>query len=52
MNYVTGVVGRGGVTWSCVERNMKAIGIKEGMAQDRCTWRIFSGGMTCVSANA
>ena len=36
---VTGVVGRGAPRkmWkSCVERDMKAMGIKEGMVQDRC----------------
>ena len=43
---VTGVVDRGAPrkTWSCVEREMKAMGIKEGMAQDRCAWRNIIGG--------
>ena len=42
---VTGVVGRGAPrkTWSCAERDMKAMGIKEEMAQDRCAWRNITG---------
>ena len=38
---VIGVVDRGAPrkTWrSCVKRDMKAMGIKEEMAQDRCAW--------------
>ena len=52
---VTGVVSRGAQrkTWrSCVERDMKAMGIKEGMAQDRCAWRNISWGPTRASADA
>ena len=43
---VTGVVGRDAPrkTWrSCVGRDMKAMGIKERMVQDRCAWRNISG---------
>ena len=48
------VVGRGASrkSWSCVERDMKAMGIKEGMVQDRCGWRNITGGPTCASADA
>ena len=35
-----------------VERDMKAMGIKEGMAQDRFSWRIITGGPTHASADA
>ena len=52
---VTVVMGRGAPrkTWrSCVKRDMKAMGIKEGMAQDYCTWRNITGGPTRFSANA
>ena len=44
------VIGGGGQrcsekTWrSCVKRDMKAMGIKEEMAQDRCAWRNITGG--------
>ena len=31
---------------------MKAMGIKEGMAQDRCAWRNIIGGPTCASTDA
>ena len=44
---VIGVVDRGAPrkTWrSCVKRDMKAMGIKEEMAQDRCAWRNITGG--------
>ena len=43
---VTGVMGRGAPrkTWrSCVKRDMKAMGIKKGMAQDSCPWRNITG---------
>ena len=43
---VIGVVGRGAQRkrWrSCVERDRKAMGIKEGMAQDRCASRNITG---------
>ena len=43
---VIGVVDRGAPrkTWrSCVKRDMKAMGIKEEMAQDRCAWRNITG---------
>ena len=52
---VTGVVGRGAPrkTWrSCVKRNMKDMGIKKEMAQDRCAWRNITGGPTHASADA
>ena len=40
-------------TWrSCVKRDMKAMGIKEEMAQDRCAWRNITGGPTRASADA
>ena len=51
---VTGVVGRGAPrkTWkNCAERDMKAMGIKEGMAQDRLSWRNITGGPTRASAD-
>ena len=39
-----------GKTWrSCVKRDMKAMGIKEEMAQDRCAWRNITGGPTRAS---
>ena len=44
---VTDVVGRGALrkTWrSCVKRDMKAMDIKEEIAQDRCSWRNRTGG--------
>ena len=50
---MTGVVDRGAPrkTWrSCVERDLKAVGIKEGMAQDHCAWRNITGGSTGASA--
>ena len=31
-------------TWSCVERNRKAMGIKGEMARDRCAWGNITGG--------
>ena len=42
---VTGVVGRGDLrkTWTCVERDIKAMGIKEEKTQDRCAWRNITG---------
>ena len=52
---MTRVVGRGAPreTWrSCVERDMKAMGIKEGMAQDRCACGNITGGPTRASADA
>ena len=52
---VIGVVDRGAPrkTWrSCVKRDMKAMGIKEEMAQDRCAWRNITGGPTRASADA
>ena len=52
---VIGVVNRGAPrkTWrSCVKRDMKAMGIKEEMAQDRCAWRNITGGPTRASADA
>ena len=52
---VIGVVDRGAPrkTWrSCVKRDMKAMGIKEEMAQDRCAWRNIAGGPTRASADA
>ena len=52
---VTGVVGRGVLrkTWrSCAKRDMKAMDIKEEIAQDRCAWRNITGGPTCASADA
>ena len=52
---VAGVVGRGTSrkTWrSCVERDMKANGTKEGMAQDLCAWRNITGGLTRASMDA
>ena len=51
---VTGVVGRSAPrkTWSCVEKDMKAMGIKEEMAQDRCARRNITGGPTRASALA
>ena len=40
-------------TWrSCVKRDMKAMGIKEEIAQDRCAWRNITGGPTRASADA
>ena len=51
---VIGVVDRGAPrkTWrSCVKRDMKAMGIKEEMAQDRCAWRNITGGPTRASAD-
>ena len=36
----------------CVKRDMKAMGIKEEMAQDRCAWRNITGGPTRASADA
>ena len=38
--------------WSCVERGMKTMGIKEEMAQDRCAWRNIAEGPTRASADA
>ena len=35
-----------------VERDMKAMGIKEEMAQDNCSWRDITGGPTRASADA
>ena len=35
-----------------VKRDMKAMGIKEEMAQDRCAWRNITGGPTRASADA
>ena len=32
--------------------DMKAMGIKEEMAQDRCAWRNITGGPTRASADA
>ena len=52
---VTGVVDRGAPrkTWrSCVKRDMKAMGIKEEMAQDHCAWRNITGDPTRASADA
>ena len=51
---VTGVVGRGAPrkTWNYVERDMKAMDIKEGMAQDHCSWRNITGDPTRASADA
>ena len=52
---VIGVVDRGAPrkTWrSCVKRDMKAMGIKEEMAQDSCAWRNITGGPTRASADA
>ena len=51
---VTGVMGRGAPrkTWSCVERDMKAMDIKEGMAQDYCAWRNITGSPTRASTDA
>ena len=52
---VTDVVGRGALrkTWrSCVKRDMKAMDIKEEIAQDRCAWRNITGGPTRDSADA
>ena len=52
---VIGVVDRGAPrkTWrSCVKRDMKAMGIKEEMAQDRCAWRNITGGPTRASVDA
>ena len=52
---VIGVVDRGAPrkTWrSCVKRDMKAMGIKEEMAKDRCAWRNITGGPTRASADA
>ena len=52
---VIGVVDRGAPrkTWrSCVQRDMKAMGIKEEMAQDRSAWRNITGGPTRASADA
>ena len=52
---VTGVVGHDALkkTWrSCVERDMKAMGIKEGMTQDCCAWRNIIGGPILASADA
>ena len=43
---VTGVVSRGAPrkTWmSCVKKDMKAMDIKEEIAQDRCAWRNITG---------
>ena len=52
---VVGVVDGGapGGAWGgCVKRDMKAMGIKEEMAQDRCAWRNITGGPTRASADA
>ena len=52
---LTGVVGRGvpRKMWrSCVKRDMKAMGIKKEMAQDRCAWRNITGGPTRASVDA
>ena len=51
---VTGVVDRGTLrkTWSCVKRDMEAVGIKEEMVQDRCAWRNITRGPTRASADA
>ena len=52
---VIGVVDRGAPrkTWrSCVKRDMKAMGINEKMAQDRCAWRNITGGPTRASADS
>ena len=52
---VTGVVGRGALrkTWrSCVKRDMKAMDIKEEIAQDRCAWKNITGGPIRASADA
>ena len=52
---VTGVVDRGALrkTWrSCVKRDMRAMGIKEEMVQDRCAWRNIIRGSTRASADA
>ena len=51
---VTGVVERGAPrkTWSCVKKDMEAMGIKEEMAQDRCAWRNITRGPTRASVDA
>ena len=52
---MTGVVGRGAPrkTWiSGVKKDVKDMGIKEEMAQDRCAWRNVTGGPTLSSADA
>ena len=51
---VTRVVGKGAPrkTWSCVERDMMAMGIKEEMAQDRRARRNITGGPTRACADA
>ena len=51
---VTGVVDRGALRkmWSCVKRDMEAMGIKEKAAQDRYAWRNISRGPTRASADA
>ena len=35
-----------------VERDMKAMGVKEGMVQNCCAWRNITGGPTRASADA
>ena len=40
-------------TWgSCVRRDVKAMGIEEEVARDRCAWRNITGGPTRASADA
>ena len=52
---VIGVVDRGAPikTWrSCVKRDMKAMGVKDQMAQDRYAWINITWGPTRASADA
>ena len=52
---VTGVGDRGAPrkTWrSSVKKDMKGMGVKEDMAQDRCAWRNITRGPTRASADA
>ena len=52
---VTRVVDRGAPRkmWrSCVKKDMKDMGIKEEMAQDRCAWRNITRGQTHASTDA
>ena len=37
---------------SCVKIDMKSMGIKEELAQDRCAWRNMTGVPTRASADA
>ena len=51
---MTEVVDRGALrkTWSCVKRDMEAMGIKEEMVQDHCAWRNITRGPTRASVDA